>query len=100
MVSGITPLLPGLSIYKGLYLMAAGSNAGLLSLATALAIALALASGVILGEYIAQPLKREARRLEIRLAGPRLVGPWRPRSPQRRRRDPRPPRLHLPAAVR
>ena len=85
-VSGITPLLPGLSIYTGLYLMAAGSNAGLLSLATALAIALALASGVILGEYIAQPLKREARRLEIRLAGPRLVGPWRPRSPHRRRR--------------
>jgi uncharacterized membrane protein YjjP (DUF1212 family) len=84
-VSGITPLLPGLSIYKGLYLMAAGSNAGLLSLATALAIAIALASGVILGEYIAQPLKREARRLELRLAGPRLVGPWRPRSPRRRR---------------
>jgi uncharacterized membrane protein YjjP (DUF1212 family) len=86
-VSGITPLLPGLSIYKGISLMAAGGNEGLLSLATALAIALALASGVILGEYIAQPLKREARRLELRLAGPRLVGPWRPRSPQRVRRE-------------
>jgi uncharacterized membrane protein YjjB (DUF3815 family) len=86
-VSGITPLLPGLSIYKGLSLMAAGDNAGLLSLATALAIAVSLASGVILGEYIAQPLKREARRLEIRLAGPRLVGPWRPRSPRRVRRE-------------
>ena len=86
-VAGITPLLPGLSIYKGLSLMASGSNAGLLSLATALAIAVSLAAGVILGEYIAQPLKREARRLELRLAGPRLVGPWRPRSPSRVRRE-------------
>lgn len=86
-VSGITPLLPGLSIYKGLYLMAAGQSRGLVSLVTALAIAVALASGVILGEYLAQPLKREARRLELRLAGPRLVGPWRPRSPQRVRRE-------------
>jgi uncharacterized membrane protein YjjP (DUF1212 family) len=88
-VAGITPLLPGLSIYKGLYLMAGGSNGGLVSLATALAIAIALASGVILGEHLAQPLKREARRLEQRLAGPRLVGPWRPRSPQRVRREKR-----------
>ena len=40
-VSGITPLLPGLSIYKGISLLAAGGNAGLLSLATALATALA-----------------------------------------------------------
>ncbi len=86
-VSSITPLLPGLSIYKGLYLMAGGANGGLVSLATALAIAVALASGVILGEHLAQPLKREARRLEARLAGPRLVGPWRPRSPQRVRRE-------------
>ena len=86
-VAGITPLLPGLSIYKGLYLMADGTSGGLISLATALAIAIALASGVILGEYFAQPLKREARRLELRLAGPRLVGPWRPRSPQRVRRE-------------
>jgi hypothetical protein len=35
---------------------------------------------VILGEYVAQPLKREARRLENRLAGPRLVGPLRGRA--------------------
>ncbi|MFY9913999.1 MAG: threonine/serine exporter family protein [Nocardioidaceae bacterium] len=86
-VASITPLLPGLSIYKGLYLLAGGINGGLASIATALAIAVALASGVILGEYLAQPLKREARRLEARLAGPRLVGPWRPRSPQRVRRE-------------
>jgi hypothetical protein len=35
---------------------------------------------VILGEYIAQPLRREARKLETRLAGPRLVGPLRARA--------------------
>ena len=29
---------------------------------------------MILGEYIAQPLKRNVRRLEGRLAGPRMVG--------------------------
>jgi hypothetical protein len=39
---------------------------------------------VIFGEYVAQPLKREARRLETRLAGPRLVGPLRARAGQGR----------------
>ncbi|MGZ4495577.1 MAG: threonine/serine ThrE exporter family protein [Nocardioides sp.] len=78
-VSAIVPLLPGLSIYRGLSLLAAGGN-GILSLVTAAAIAISLASGVILGEYIAQPLRREARKLETRLSGPRLVGPLRARS--------------------
>ncbi len=78
-VSAIVPLLPGLAIYRGLTLMATGGN-GILSIAAAAATAIALASGVILGEYVAQPLRREARRLETRLAGPRLVGPLRARS--------------------
>ena len=77
-VSAIVPLLPGLSIYRGLSLLATGGN-GLLSLMAAAAIAVALASGVILGEYVAQPLRREARKMEKRLAGPRLVGPLRTR---------------------
>jgi uncharacterized membrane protein YjjP (DUF1212 family) len=84
-VPGIVPLLPGLSIYRGLSLLAEGAN-GLLSLIGAAGIAIALSSGVILGEYAAQPLKREARRLEDRLAGPRLVGPVRARSVRRRQR--------------
>ncbi|WP_245565235.1 threonine/serine ThrE exporter family protein [Nocardioides insulae] len=77
MVAGIVPLLPGLSIYRGLILLSSeeGSSTGLLAMFTAASIALALAAGVILGEYVAQPLKREARRVEQRLAGPRLVGP-------------------------
>jgi len=82
-VSAIVPMLPGLSIYRGLSLLAAGGN-GVLSLIAAGAIAIALASGVILGEYAAQPLRREARRLERRLSGPRLVGPVRARATKKR----------------
>lgn len=77
-VSAIVPLLPGLSIYRGLSLLSEGSD-GVLSMINAAAIAIALASGVIFGKHLAQPLKREARRLESRLSGPRLVGPLRVR---------------------
>jgi len=83
-VSSIVPLLPGLSIYRGLYLLSEGGN-GLISMINAAAIAIALAAGVIFGEYVAQPLKREARRLESRLAGPRLVGPFRAMTRSERR---------------
>lgn len=79
-VPAVVPLLPGLSIYRGLSLLAddaAIPSEGLLAMVTAASVAIALASGVILGEYIAQPLGREARKLESRLAGPRLVGPIR-----------------------
>ena len=73
-------MLPGLSIYRGLSLLAEGggsTSAGLLAMITAASVAIALSSGVILGEYVAQPVKREARRLEQRLSGPRLVGVFR-----------------------
>jgi len=79
-VSGIVPLLPGLSIYRGLSLLADDDYRGILEMITAIAIAISLAAGVILGEYVAQPLRREARRLEQRLSGPRLVGPMRARA--------------------
>lgn len=89
-VPAIVPQLPGLSIYRGLSLLSedagratATTSQGLLAIATAASVAIALASGVILGEYVAQPLGREARRLESRLAGPRLVGPL--RGPRARR---------------
>ena len=81
-VPAIVPLLPGLAIYRGLSLLADGQS-GMLHLAAAGATAVALASGVILGQYLAQPLKREGRRLETRLAGPRLVGPLRMRVARR-----------------
>ncbi|MXG90062.1 threonine/serine ThrE exporter family protein [Nocardioides flavescens] len=71
----ITPLLPGLTIYRGLTLLGSDPSLALLAMATAAAIAIALSSGVFLGEYLAQPIRREAHRLESRLANPRLVGP-------------------------
>ncbi len=81
-VSAVVPMLPGISIYRGLALLGEGgasASEGLLAMATAASVAIAISSGVILGEYVAQPLKREARRVENRLSGPRLVGPLRVR---------------------
>lgn len=86
-VSGVTPFLPGLSTYKALSQLTTGDPNGVLGFATAAGIAIALASGAILGEYIAQPLRLEARRLEQRLSGPRLVGPLRIRTLRRRLRS-------------
>ena len=85
-VPAIVPLLPGLSIYRGLSLMTVGDSYGIIALATAAATAIAIASGVILGEYVAQPLRREVRRLEDRLSGPRLVGPIRARAVRRQQK--------------
>jgi uncharacterized membrane protein YjjB (DUF3815 family) len=73
-VPAVVPLLPGLAIYRGLALLAEGRD-GVLQLAAAGATAIALASGVVLGQYLAQPIRREGLRLESRLSGPRLVGP-------------------------
>ena len=75
-VPAIVPLLPGLEIYRGLALLAEGQD-GVLQLAAAAGTAIALSAGVILGQYVASPLKREAHRLETRLSGPRMVGPFR-----------------------
>ena len=77
-VSAVVPMLPGLLIYRALTLLGEGGSSipeGLLAMTSAISVAIALSSGVILGEYVAQPLKREAARLETRLTGPRLVGP-------------------------
>lgn len=79
-VTAIVPLLPGLRVYLSLAQLAEQNLVGIFSGITAVAIAMALAAGVILGEYLAQPIGRETRRLERRLSGPRLVGPFRARS--------------------
>ena len=73
-VPALVPMLPGLLIYRGLSYMSAGDVQGILALSNAAATTIALAGGVILGEYATQPLKRNVRRVESRLAGPRLVG--------------------------
>lgn len=78
-VSGMVPLLPGLTTYRALYELAiAKSTAGIPTLMTAAAIALALAAGVVLGEFLAQPVRTGLGRLERKLAGPRMSGPLRP----------------------
>lgn len=61
-ISGITPLLPGLAIYRGMY---AALNeqmlVGFTNMAVALSIASALAAGVVLGEWLARLLRRPPR---------------------------------------
>ena len=57
-VSGITPLLPGLAVYRGLSAMINNDPVtGLSEMSAALAIGAALASGVVLGEWMAKPLR-------------------------------------------
>ncbi|WP_189210005.1 MULTISPECIES: threonine/serine ThrE exporter family protein [Actinokineospora] len=78
-VSGMVPLLPGLTTYRALYELAiAKTTAGIPTLMTAAAIALALAAGVVLGEFLAQPVRTGLSRLERKIAGPRMSGPLRP----------------------
>jgi len=78
-VAGMTPLLPGLTTYRALYEMAVERTInGLPTLITAASVGLGLAAGVVLGEFLAQPVRSGIGRLERRLAGPRLAGPLRP----------------------
>jgi uncharacterized membrane protein YjjP (DUF1212 family) len=84
-VSGLTPLLPGFTAYRAMFQLAVQrSPDGLPTLMVAVATALALAAGVVLGEYLAQPVRTGWGRMERRLAGPRMAGPLRP---SRRRLD-------------
>ena len=84
-VPALVPLLPGLLIYRGLSFMSIGDTLGILQLSAAAATTIALAAGVIMGEYLVQPLKRNVRRLESRLAGPRMVGVMHGHLPRRSR---------------
>jgi uncharacterized membrane protein YjjB (DUF3815 family) len=58
-LSGIIPLLPGLTAYRGFYQLAASRPQyiadGLVTIILALAIALALAAGVTFGQFIVRP---------------------------------------------
>lgn len=54
-VAGITPLLPGLALYRGLYAMLRNQMAtGMTALFSAFGIGCALAAGVTLGEWLAR----------------------------------------------
>ncbi|MBB3663361.1 MULTISPECIES: threonine/serine ThrE exporter family protein [Prauserella salsuginis group] len=75
-VSGITPLLPGFATYRGLSELADFGN--MTPLMGAVATGIALASGVVFGEFLAQPVRTGLGRLERKLAGPRMAGPLDP----------------------
>lgn len=67
-LSGIIPLLPGLTAYRGFYQLATQNVVdGLVSITLALAIGLALAAGVALGDFIS-PAPR-VRRPEVDATG-------------------------------
>ncbi|MCV2488686.1 threonine/serine exporter family protein [Geodermatophilus sp. YIM 151500] len=73
--AGIIPLLPGLTIYRGMRQFVEGaSTTGITLLGQAIAIGLALAAGAILGEYVAQAARRGDPRHLRRLAGLRTAG--------------------------
>jgi uncharacterized membrane protein YjjB (DUF3815 family) len=58
-VAGITPLLPGLAIYRGLYgILGDQTVDGFTALAAAVGTGVSLAAGVTLGEFIARTLRR------------------------------------------
>ena len=68
-VCGIVPLLPGLAIYGGLFLIVVEGDVlnGLGALVGALAVGLALAAGVSLGEHLGRPLAGQRDRFDRRL---------------------------------
>ncbi len=58
-IAGVTPLLPGLAIYRGLFaLMTEQHILGISSTISAIGIATALAAGVTLGEWLARKTRR------------------------------------------
>jgi uncharacterized membrane protein YjjP (DUF1212 family) len=68
-VCGIVPLLPGLTIYRGLFAIVVQTDlaGGLDALVGAAAIGLGLAAGVVLGRYLGRPLGRERDRFDRRV---------------------------------
>lgn len=60
-IAGITPFLPGLSVYRGLSALTSDQTGiGLGLMFQALAIALALAAGIVFGEWVTRNLRRSA----------------------------------------
>ncbi len=96
----IIPMLPGLTVYAAMLELSRGDSiSAVTGMLLAVSESLALAAGVILGEFLGQPLRRELSRSERRYAGPRMAGPLRVRrnrAPGRRTtaaaRGPHPPR--------
>jgi uncharacterized membrane protein YjjP (DUF1212 family) len=76
-VSALVPLVPGLSLFRGLLELSEGRITGLLSLLTAGAVAGGLAAGAILAQYVVQYVWGPGRRLQRRFIGPLMALPVR-----------------------
>jgi uncharacterized membrane protein YjjP (DUF1212 family) len=72
--AGITPLLPGLAVFRAVFEFAVEGDfdRGLSQMLSAAAIALAIGSGVVMGELIGSPLRYGAGRVStiLRIEGP------------------------------
>ncbi|KUI33280.1 threonine/serine exporter ThrE family protein [Mycobacterium sp. GA-2829] len=72
--AGITPMLPGLAVFRAVFLFAVDKNvpAGIAQALGAAAIALAIGAGVVMGELLGSPLRYRAGRLGafLRVEGP------------------------------
>ncbi len=77
MVTALVPLVPGLTLFRGLLKLSEGDINGLLSLLTAAGIAMALAAGALLSQYVVQIVWGPARRLQRRFVGPLMALPVR-----------------------
>nr|WP_260180249.1 threonine/serine exporter family protein [Geodermatophilus sabuli] len=85
-VCGIVPLLPGLTIYRGLFAIVVDADiqGGLNALVGAGAIGLALAAGVTLGEYLGRPVRGGRDRYDRRVRRRATTAEWvPPRTPAR-----------------
>ncbi len=95
-VPAIVPLTPGLTVYSAMVQLTQQHGlGGVETLLSAVTQALAIAAGVILGQFLAQPVRRELNRFDRRFAGPRFAGPRdvsvpRRLSPRRSRRSEHP----------
>jgi uncharacterized membrane protein YjjP (DUF1212 family) len=77
MVTALVPLVPGLTLFRGLMQLSEGDINGLLSMLTAAAVAMSLAAGALLSQYIVQYIWGPARRLQRRFVGPLMALPVR-----------------------
>lgn len=86
--AGITPFLPGLSLYRGMSnILNDDFVIGLSNLALALGTATALAAGVVLGEWVARRIRRPALpRMRGVVPTPRMTSTGRVRQPLHWRR--------------
>jgi uncharacterized membrane protein YjjP (DUF1212 family) len=74
-MTGIIPLVPGLTTYRGFVSLVNGETvAGISSLSAAFATALALGAGVLCGQFLSDPVRRRMGRIQRRYFSQGLAG--------------------------